>query len=158
MPCTPSSPCPGVPRGCHSNAADRHGDQALLRPLRPILVGDGQRGGFETRAECRARAVSCVVVRKECPNRFAVLFETDGFEVVQDCEDEIRGGFALHSNVERRIFAGQRKRASVLTEHVFDAIEQIALVLRLVAAARARLELLCRQHLAQLLEDLALFA
>src|SRR6185503_16889547 len=45
-----------------------------------------------------------------------------------------------------------------LAEHVLDAVEQVALVLRLVAGARPRLELLLRQHPPQLFDQLALLA
>src|SRR5829696_4852695 len=64
--------------------------------------------------------------------------------------------------------ASSRSGASVRTsiagyfftsaEHVFDAIEQVALVLRLIAGVGPGLELLFGQHPRELLDDLLLFA
>src|SRR5262249_39975628 len=45
-----------------------------------------------------------------------------------------------------------------LPEHVLDAVEEVALFLRIVLAARARLELFLRQRFGELLDDLALVA
>lgn len=133
-------------KGQNGQPADGDGREVLLRPSGPvpILHVPANRPRLRPLAgECVARPVSPRGVREEDRDEAVVFLEGSGRVVVDDGE----GQFTVDaSNVESGI--------QHLSEHVLDAIEQVAILLLL--GVRTRLELLLGQGLRKLREDLPL--
>ena len=132
-----------------------------MGPTSPVFVGHFERGDVEIGSEHRLRAFAGGGRRKEHANRVLALFDRRRGQVVDRREQAVR---ICAANLERGVGLQLTRLRNYsitrfpnpLSEHVLDAIEQVALVLLIFA--RAWLEFFGRQDPGELIEQVPLLA